>query len=123
MPLYPDLLRISLIGSPVGDSAPTRRQALRYFLGCRARQGAERPIVPESGGSAAHLATQLSSDVALINLARTCDIRCDVASFDQPERERSRLERAIAEQGICLDEEQDDQRGTPDALRGQSEES
>jgi hypothetical protein len=109
--LYPDLLRISLIGSPVSGSAPTKDEALAYLLRCKGHRRERGAVAPESGSSAAQLAAELSYDVALINLARACSVNCDVERFDQPHRERSRIEHELTAQGVCLvdrDEEQAD---------------
>ena len=42
--------------------------------------------------------------MALIKLARLVGIHSDIEAFDQPQKERSRLEQALVDHGIRLDE-------------------
>ena len=61
----------------------------------------------ESGGSSGvpdALSRELDYDVALITLARLLGVDSDIESFDQPQKERSRLEQALVDHGIRLDE-------------------
>ena len=45
-----------------------------------------------------------SDDVALITLTRLLGVDSDVDPFDQPQEERSRLEQALVDHGIWLNE-------------------
>jgi hypothetical protein len=46
----------------------------------------------------------LEYDVALITLARLLGLHSDVDSFDQPQKARLRLEQALADHGIRLND-------------------
>jgi hypothetical protein len=50
------------------------------------------------------LANELEYDIALIRFTRLLGIDGDVQLFDQPQAERSRLERALATRGVHLDD-------------------
>ena len=99
--LYPDLLRISLLGTEVECAAPTESDALAYLLRCRERVVENRAATTLEAG-AAQLAVNLSCDVALIHLARTCGIACDVQDFADPDRERLRIEQELVLQGVMF---------------------
>ncbi len=48
------------------------------------------------------LADELAYDIALIALARSAGIQCDVNGFDQPVQQRLKLEQEVARQGIKI---------------------
>ena len=49
------------------------------------------------------LALQVGYDVALLGLARLVGVETDPTRFEQPERERERLEQALRDRGIRLE--------------------
>ena len=55
------------------------------------------------------LALEIGYDVALIELATALGVTTDPSRFEQPERERARLEKELAAMGVKLDDEEDDQ--------------
>ncbi len=55
---------------------------------------------PGPGRVPAAVADQLHYDIALVELSRRLGIECDVRTFDQPDSERSRLERALGAKGV-----------------------
>jgi hypothetical protein len=57
------------------------------------------------------LALEIGYDVALIDLAKTMGVPTDPSRFEQPERERERLEEELATMGIDLDD--GDEAGIP----------
>lgn len=48
-------------------------------------------------------ADQLAYDLALMELSRLLGIECEVLRFNQPQRERDRLENELASRGIHLE--------------------
>ncbi len=52
------------------------------------------------------LALQIGYDVALIELAQVLGVDTDASRFDQPQRERDRLEQAFNQLGIDLMEDE-----------------
>jgi hypothetical protein len=50
------------------------------------------------------VADQLAYDIALIELAQGVGVDCDLFGFDQPPRERNRIEQALAARGLRLND-------------------
>ena len=83
---------------------PRRARLWVRLLQCRGRTDGVRGESGDSGGAPDALSRELEYDVALINLARLVGIHSQVEAFDQPQKERSRLEQALVDHGIRLDE-------------------
>lgn len=102
MSMYAQFLSIALDQTPQSDGPLTTGQALGRLLQCRGRLDGDR----SDGGLRAPdaLSRELDYDVALVTLARLVGFHSDIASFHQPRKERSRLEQALVDYGIRLDE-------------------
>lgn len=104
MSMYVQFLSIALDQASHSDGPPTTGQALGRLLQCRGRMDGVLGVSGDSGGAPGALSRELEYDVALITLARLVGIQSQVEAFDQPPTERLRLERALVDQGIRLDE-------------------
>ena len=104
MSMYAQFLSIALDQASQSDGTPTTGQALSRLLQCRDRLDGVRSESGRSSGAPNALSRELEYDVALITLARLLGVDSDVDAFDQPQKERSRLERALTDGGIRLDE-------------------
>jgi hypothetical protein len=101
-----------LLDAAVGRRAPevTRageRGALDQVLRCRARLDEGLPTPTDPDAVPAVLAREIGYDVALLELAETLGIDTDTSRFEQPHRERARLERALEDLGITLQQAAD----------------
>jgi hypothetical protein len=97
-----------LLDAAIGKSAPigtrtSRTEAYSKFLSARRQLSTRVKETLKLDNSSAAIAHQIEYDIALIDLAHSLDIACDVKDFDQPLRERLRLEQALQAQGIRLD--------------------
>ena len=101
MSMYAQFLSIALDQASQSDSAPTTGQALDRLFRCRGRLDGLRG---DSSGAPDALSRELEYDVALITLARLLGVHSEVDAFDQPQEERSRLEQALVDHGIWLNE-------------------
>ncbi len=100
MSMYTELL-IAACGQQPAPADASERDALEEVLRCRARRGERgEPAGPDLVPVA--LALELSYDVALLRLALAVGVEADPSRFDQPTRERERLEKALRERGIGL---------------------
>jgi glycerophosphoryl diester phosphodiesterase len=104
MSMYTHILEAALGERPLPAVAPTTAGALAALLRCHARLGSTGSLERTMDWSSLALANQVAYDIALIDLARCLGIDCDPATFDQPERERNELKRALESHGILLDE-------------------
>jgi hypothetical protein len=105
VPIYSQLLGVALDEGTESDEGLTIGGALATLLMHRGRLRGVRGGEPDSsGGTLNALSNELDYDIALIKLCRRLDIQSDVHSFDPPHRERSRLEKSLADYGIRLDE-------------------
>jgi len=100
--MYAQLLDAALEQRPPRQPDPSRNHAVEAVRRCREELELgvpERSIdtVPSV------LALQIGYDVALLELAETVGIETGPSRFDQPERERDRLRRALNDIGIDLD--------------------
>jgi hypothetical protein len=83
-------------GSPVAATALSELRRCRRQLRMSLASRTGRDWAP------AAVADQVAYDVALTRLARSLGVECDPTTFDRPEQQRLRLERAIAVAGIQL---------------------
>ena len=104
MSMYAQFLSIALDQASHSDGPPTTGQALGRLIQCRNRTDGVRGENGDVGGAPDALSRELDYDVALITLARLIGIHSQVEAFDQPRTERLRLERALVDHGIRLDE-------------------
>jgi hypothetical protein len=102
MSMYTQLLDAALDQRPDREPDPSRSHALAEVRRCREELELG---VPEHNIDTvpAVLALQIGYDVALIELAEVVGIESGPSRFDQPERERDRLRRALNDVGINLD--------------------
>jgi hypothetical protein len=81
---------------------PTERRALNEVLRCRGELEEDVPADIQSDAVPTVLAREIRYDVALLELANVVGIETDPSRFEQPLRERDRLERAFRDRGITL---------------------
>jgi len=96
-----------LLDAAVGQRAavPVRadkRSALREVVRCRAQLEEEAPAATDSEAVPVVLSREIGYDVALLELAEVLGIETDTGRFEQPRRERARLEQALLDLGIPL---------------------
>jgi hypothetical protein len=77
--------------------------ALAEAKRCRSQLRAGLPPGPDPDAVPVVLALEIGYDVALIELAEKVGVQTDPSRFEQPERERERLEDEFAALGIDLD--------------------
>jgi len=104
MSMYAQFLGIALDQASQSDGTPTTGQALSRLLQCRDRLDGVRSESGRSSGVPDALSRELDYDVALITLTRLLGVPSEVDAFDQPQKQRSRLEQSLADHGIRLDE-------------------
>jgi hypothetical protein len=97
-----------LLGAACGQHGPRNRGndddvALAEARRCRTALRAGLPPGPDPDAVPVVLALEIGYDVALIELAGKIGVQTDPSCFEQPERERERLEEAFAALGIDLD--------------------
>jgi hypothetical protein len=103
MSMYTQLLDAALEQRPLRENESSLNRAVeevrrrRDELDVGVPDGADLDTVP------AVLALQIGYDVALLELAAVMGIESGPTWFEQPERERDRLRRALADMGISLD--------------------
>ena len=100
--MYSELLESALDVDEPSESEVTTTAALARVLNSRCRIGTATSSPGRSPYDA--IVDDLNYDVALICLARHLDIVCHVGDFDQHHAARNRLEQALAEKGIRLEE-------------------
>jgi hypothetical protein len=91
------------------------RSALNEVVRCRAQLAEAAPSATESDAVPVVLARELGYDVALLELAEVVGIETDTGRFEQPHRERARLEQALRDLGIPLQATADDRAWAPGA--------
>jgi hypothetical protein len=102
MSMYTQLLDAAFEQRPRHEPDPSRNDAVEQVRRC----GEELALgVPEDNVDTvpAVLALQIGYDVALLELAEVVGIESAPSRFEQPERERDRLRRALNDVGIDLD--------------------
>jgi hypothetical protein len=97
-----------LLGAACGERGPRTRGsggdvALAEAKRCRSQLRAGLPSGPDPDAVPVVLALEIGYDVALIELAENLGVPTDPSRFEQPERERERLEDEFAALGIDLD--------------------
>jgi hypothetical protein len=102
MSMYAQLLDAALEQRPAREPDPSRTHAVEEVRRCREELELG---VPERNIDTVPsvLALQIGYDVALLELAKAVGIESGPSRFDQPERERDRLRRALNDIGIDLD--------------------
>ena len=109
--MYSELLESALGVDQPTDSDATTSEALAHVLKSRSRIGTG--TLPPGRNPYDAIVDDLKYDVALISLARRLDIECHVEDFDQHHVARNRLERALAEKGIRLEELDEQSNSSP----------
>jgi hypothetical protein len=97
-----------LLGAARGQRGQRRRGhgddlALAEAKRCRSELKAGLPVGLDPDAVPVVLALEIGYDVALIELAEELGVPTDPSRFEQPERERERLEEEFAALGIDLD--------------------
>ena len=100
MSIYTQLLD-SALDEVTTDNELTPSDALAELVRCRNLLGAGFARTGSNWAPAA-VADELAYDIALIGLARSLGVECDVNRFDRPGHERARLESELAARGIHL---------------------
>jgi hypothetical protein len=102
MSMYTQLLDAALDQRPPREHEPNRRHAVEAVRRCR--EELELGVPDHNADTVpAVLALQIGYDVALLELAEVVGIESEPSRFEQPERERARLWRALGDMGIDLD--------------------
>lgn len=109
-----------LLDAAVGQRATVlvradERSALNEVVRCRAQLEGSVPTATDSDAVPVVLAREISYDVALLELAEVLGIETDTGRFEQPRRERVRLEQALRDLGIPLQTATDDGYRAPGA--------
>jgi hypothetical protein len=105
MSMYSQLLDAALEQRPRHASDPSPNHAVEAVEEVRRCREELELGVPEHNADTvpAILALQIGYDVALLELAEVVGIESAPSRFEQPERERDRLRRALNDVGIDLD--------------------
>ena len=103
MSMYAELLIAACGQQWPAEAGATERDALEELHRCRAQLGESAKAAAGPDLVPVVLALELSYDVALLRLALAAGVETDPSRFDQPRRERARLEGALRERGIGLD--------------------
>jgi len=99
--MYAQLIRQAIDNREPSEEERTRGEALAELLRCRVRLGVATHA--DSGWASSAVADQLAYDLALIDFAQFHGIDCDPFEFgQQPQKERVRLETALASRGDFL---------------------
>lgn len=101
--MYTELLRQALDDSQDRFDEATSGQLLARLLRCRSEL-LEGTSTSQMGSGVSAVATQLAYDVALVGFARHLGFTSGPEAFDQPQRERARLERALSSTGVNLNQ-------------------
>lgn len=99
--MYTQLLDAALEQRPPRDPETNRTHAVEEVRRCRVEL--ELGVPDQSADTVpTFLALQIGYDVALLELAEVVGIESGPSRFEQPERERDRLRRALNDMGIDL---------------------
>jgi hypothetical protein len=102
MTMYAHLLETALEEALRADGELNHVDVVAELIRRRAKL-AEPPSSPsDSGWAPAAISDQLAYDIALITLARSIGLVCDLRRFDQPEEARRGLESAVRSRHIDL---------------------
>jgi hypothetical protein len=113
MSMYAQLLEAALSRRAPGPLRPTERSALHAVRRHRGELTKGRPPATDPDAVPTVLAREVGYDVALVELAAVLGIETGPSRFDQPRRERARLERAFGDQGIAIRTHPDARAGAP----------
>jgi hypothetical protein len=103
MSMYTQLLEAGLRDHEISDHQPTRSESLAELQRCRGRLRSD--VVPSLPVDVlGTLTDELAYDIALVVLARGLGIDCDLFGFEQPQHERSILEKKLTTSGVVLGE-------------------
>ena len=109
MSMYTHLLGVARGQRGPDDRDTATLDAVAEARRCREELKAGLPPGLDPDAVPVVLALEIGYDVALIDLATALGVPTDPSRFEQPERERARLERELAAMGIRL--ENDEGRG------------
>jgi len=98
--MYTQLLRAACAQRERPGGHITRRLALAEVMRCRHELDEGRPPATDPDTVPVVLALEIGYDVALIELARIVGVDTDPSRFEQPQRERDRLEQVFNDLGI-----------------------
>jgi hypothetical protein len=102
MSMYTQLLDAALEQRPPRDPSPSQNHAVEAVRRCR--EELEHGVPDRSIDTVPTvLALQIGYDVALLELAEVVGIESGPSRFEQPERERDRLQHALNDMGIDLE--------------------
>jgi hypothetical protein len=104
MSMYTQLLGTALAEQPRPETGRATGAGLAALRSCRNRMQRNERSRAGSGWAPGAVSDQLAYDVALVMLAVEHGIEIDVDGFERPQLGRSRLEQALAVQGVLLDE-------------------
>jgi hypothetical protein len=103
MSMYTQLLDAAFTQRARPGGRITRRVAVAEVIRSRDELDEGVPPGPDPETVPVVLALEIGYDVALIELARVVGVNTDPSHFDQPQRERDRLEQAFNDLGIDLE--------------------
>jgi hypothetical protein len=103
MSMYTQLLDAALGQRSAREPDMSEVHAVEEVRRCRQELEVGLPIDGDLDDVPAVLALQIGYDVALLDLAAVVGIESGPRWFEQPERERDRLRRALLDMGILLD--------------------
>jgi hypothetical protein len=103
MSMYTQLLGAALVDRLPFEAEPSHSAAVAQFRRCRHDLEARMAARQTSHAVPVVLALQVGYDVALIELACLMGIESGAGRFEQPQRERDRLEAALRNLGLDLD--------------------
>jgi len=104
MSMYTHLLGVACGWRGPRDQIRATPVALAEARRCRGELRARLPPGLDPDTVPVVLALEIGYDVALIKLAETMGVPTDPSRFEQPERERRRLEEELAAMGIVLED-------------------
>ena len=101
MSMYSQLLHAAVGHRRSVVDRPTRHSALRAVCRRRGDLDEGRPPATDPDAVPVVLAREVAYDVALLDLAAVVGIETDLSRFEQPQRERARLEAALRERVVA----------------------
>ncbi len=107
MSMYTHLLGVARGQRGSGGPDTATPDALAEARRCREELKAGLPPGLDPDAVPVVLALEIGYDVALIELATALGVTTDPSRFEQPERERARLEKELAARGVKLDDDKD----------------
>ncbi|HEX4127683.1 MAG TPA: hypothetical protein VHX67_08925 [Acidimicrobiales bacterium] len=102
MSMYTQLLDAAFGQRAPVLARPTERGALATARHCRRQLVRAASPATDPDAAPVVLAREIGYDVALLELAGIMGIETDPSRFEQPLRERARLEQVLLERGIAL---------------------